>query len=133
MLSVAGADHIITMDLHASQIQGFFDIPVDNLYAEPAVLKWIRENTSEWRNCTVVSPDAEGAKRVTSIADRLNVDFALIHKERKKANEVDRVVLVGDVKDRVPSSWMTWLTLVAQSDMQLTNFSPLEPPGFMLS
>ena len=131
MLSVAGADHIITMDLHASKIQGFFDI--NNLYAEPAVLKWIRENTSEWRNCTVVSPDAEGAKRVTSIADRLNVDFALIHKERKKANEVDRVVLVGDVKDRVPSSWMTWLTLVAQSDMQLTNFSPLEPPGFMLS
>uniref|UniRef100_A0ABK0LRY7 Ribose-phosphate pyrophosphokinase 1 n=1 Tax=Rattus norvegicus TaxID=10116 RepID=A0ABK0LRY7_RAT len=101
MLSVAGADHIITMDLHASQIQGFFDIPVDNLYAEPAVLKWIRENISEWRNCTIVSPDAGGAKRVTSIADRLNVDFALIHKERKKANEVDRMVLVGDVKDRV--------------------------------
>uniref|UniRef100_A0A8D0NFT0 Ribose-phosphate pyrophosphokinase 1 n=1 Tax=Sus scrofa TaxID=9823 RepID=A0A8D0NFT0_PIG len=73
MLSVAGADHIITMDLHASQIQGFFDIPVDNLYAEPAVLKWIRENISEWRNCTIVSPDAGGAKRVTSIADRLNV------------------------------------------------------------
>ncbi|XP_037680666.1 ribose-phosphate pyrophosphokinase 1-like isoform X1 [Choloepus didactylus] len=101
MLSVAGADHIITMDLHASQIQGFFDIPVDNLYAEPAVLKWIRENISEWRNCTIVSPDAGGAKRVTSIADRLNVDFALIHKERKKANEVDRMLLVGDVKDRV--------------------------------
>uniref|UniRef100_G1QES1 Ribose-phosphate pyrophosphokinase 1 n=1 Tax=Myotis lucifugus TaxID=59463 RepID=G1QES1_MYOLU len=101
MLSVAGADHIITMDLHASQIQGFFDIPVDNLYAEPAVLKWIRENISEWRDCTIVSPDAGGAKRVTSIADQLNVDFALIHKERKKANEVDRMVLVGDVKDRV--------------------------------
>ncbi|KAH0630718.1 hypothetical protein JD844_003901 [Phrynosoma platyrhinos] len=101
MLSVAGADHIITMDLHASQIQGFFDIPVDNLYAEPAVLKWIKENIVEWKNCTIVSPDAGGAKRVTSIADRLNVDFALIHKERKKANEVDRMVLVGDVKDRV--------------------------------
>uniref|UniRef100_A0A673KXY2 Ribose-phosphate pyrophosphokinase 1 n=1 Tax=Sinocyclocheilus rhinocerous TaxID=307959 RepID=A0A673KXY2_9TELE len=101
MLSVAGADHIITMDLHASQIQGFFDIPVDNLYAEPAVLKWIKENINEWKNCTIVSPDAGGAKRLTSIADRLNVDFALIHKERKKANEVDRMVLVGDVKDRV--------------------------------
>lgn len=134
--------------------QGFFDIPVDNLYAEPAVLKWIKENIPEWKNCTIVSPDAGGAKRykcqfpclpinmgalplldslrlslpwfwyvtyiyrfsfslllthschsslcrVTSIADRLNVDFALIHKERKKANEVDRMVLVGDVKDRV--------------------------------
>uniref|UniRef100_A0AAY5F2P7 ribose-phosphate diphosphokinase n=1 Tax=Electrophorus electricus TaxID=8005 RepID=A0AAY5F2P7_ELEEL len=81
--------------------KGFFDIPVDNLYAEPAVLKWIKENINEWKNCTIVSPDAGGAKRVTSIADRLNVDFALIHKERKKANEVDRMVLVGDVKDRV--------------------------------
>ncbi|KAG8515885.1 Ribose-phosphate pyrophosphokinase 2 [Galemys pyrenaicus] len=101
MLSVAGADHIITMDLHASQIQGFFDIPVDNLFAEPAVLQWIRENISEWRTCIIVSPDAGGAKRVTSIADRLNVEFALIHKERKKANEVDRMVLVGDVKGRV--------------------------------
>ncbi|XP_053168341.1 ribose-phosphate pyrophosphokinase 2 isoform X4 [Hemicordylus capensis] len=101
MLSVAGADHIITMDLHASQIQGFFDIPVDNLYAEPAVLQWIKENIVDWRNCVIVSPDAGGAKRVTSIADRLNVEFALIHKERKKANEVDRMVLVGDVTDRV--------------------------------
>ncbi|XP_036825604.1 ribose-phosphate pyrophosphokinase 1 isoform X2 [Oncorhynchus mykiss] len=101
MLSVSGADHIITMDLHASQIQGFFDIPVDNLYAEPAVLKWIKENIAEWKTCTIVSPDAGGAKRVTSIADRLNVDFALIHKERKRANEVDRMVLVGDVTDRV--------------------------------
>nr|XP_023011857.1 ribose-phosphate pyrophosphokinase 1 isoform X1 [Leptinotarsa decemlineata] len=101
MLSVAGADHIITMDLHASQIQGFFDIPVDNLYAEPAVLKWIKENIAEWRNSIIVSPDAGGAKRVTSIADRLNVEFALIHKERRKANEVASMVLVGDVKDRV--------------------------------
>uniref|UniRef100_A0AAZ3P2R8 ribose-phosphate diphosphokinase n=1 Tax=Oncorhynchus tshawytscha TaxID=74940 RepID=A0AAZ3P2R8_ONCTS len=94
MLSVSGANHIITMDLHASQIQGFFDIPVDNLYAEPAVLKWIKENINEWKNCTIVG--YQWAYRY-----RLNVDFALIHKERKKANEVDRMVLVGDVKDRV--------------------------------
>ncbi|KAF7707160.1 hypothetical protein HF521_018378 [Silurus meridionalis] len=79
---------------------GLLDIPVDNLYAEPAVLKWIKENIPEWKNCTIVSPDAGGAKRVTSIADQLSVDFALIYKERKKANEVDRMVLVGDVKDR---------------------------------
>lgn len=101
MLSVAGADHIITMDLHASQIQGFFDIPVDNLYAEPAVIKWIKENITEWRTAVVVSPDAGGAKRVTAIADRLNVEFALIHKERKKANEVAGMVLVGEVKDKI--------------------------------
>ncbi|KAM5326224.1 LOW QUALITY PROTEIN: ribose-phosphate pyrophosphokinase 2-like [Glossophaga mutica] len=100
ILSVAGADHIITMDLHASQIQGFFDIPVDNLYTEPTVL--IRENITDWKNCIVGSPNVVGgAKRVTSIADRLNVDFALIYKERKKVSEVDRLVLVGDVKDRV--------------------------------
>uniref|UniRef100_A0A2K5LL67 ribose-phosphate diphosphokinase n=1 Tax=Cercocebus atys TaxID=9531 RepID=A0A2K5LL67_CERAT len=94
MLSVTGADHIDTRDLHASRIRGFFDIPVDNLYAEPAVLQWIRENIAEWKNCI-------SFQRVTSIADRLNVEFALIRKERKKANEVDRMVLVGDVKDRV--------------------------------
>jgi len=102
MLSVAGADHIITMDLHASQIQGFFDIPVDNLYAEPAVVKWIRENIPTFKEeAIVVSPDAGGAKRVTSIADRLNIDFALIHKERKKANEVASMVLVGDAKGKI--------------------------------
>ncbi|XP_055332616.1 ribose-phosphate pyrophosphokinase 2-like [Paramacrobiotus metropolitanus] len=101
MLSVAGADHIITMDLHASQIQGFFDIPVDNLFAEPAIIKWIQDNIADWRASIIVSPDAGGAKRVTAIADRLNVDFALIHKERKRANEVSSMVLVGDVKDRV--------------------------------
>ena len=69
MLSVAGADHITTMVLHASQKQGFFDIPVENLYAEPAVLKWVRENIPEWRNSIIVSPDAGDANRVTSIAD----------------------------------------------------------------
>ena len=58
------------------------------MYAEPAVLKWIRENIEEWQNAIIVSPDAGGAKRVTAIADRLNIEFALIHKERKKANEV---------------------------------------------
>ena len=61
---------------------------MDNLYAEPAVLKWVRENIENWQNAVVVSPDAGGVKRVTAIADRLNIEFALIHKERKKANEV---------------------------------------------
>lgn len=74
---------------------------MDNLYAEPAVLKWIRDHISDWKNCVIVSPDAGGTKRVTSIADNLNVEFALIHKERKKVNEVSKMVLVGDVKDKV--------------------------------
>jgi ribose-phosphate pyrophosphokinase len=63
MLTVAGADHVITMDLHASQIQGFFDVPVDNLYSEPSMLKYIRDNIKDWRNAVIVSPDAGGAKR----------------------------------------------------------------------
>uniref|UniRef100_A0AC34FW04 Ribose-phosphate diphosphokinase n=1 Tax=Panagrolaimus sp. ES5 TaxID=591445 RepID=A0AC34FW04_9BILA len=101
MLSVSGADHIITMDLHASQIQGFFDIPVDNLFAEPAILRYIQTSIPNWENCVIVSPNAEGAKRVTSIADRLSVDFALIHKERKRANEDEKMNLVGDVKNKI--------------------------------
>ncbi|XP_063711954.1 ribose-phosphate pyrophosphokinase 1-like isoform X2 [Symsagittifera roscoffensis] len=100
MLSVAGADHIITLDLHASQIQGFFDIPVDNLYAEPAVIRWIQDHVDNHEEAVVVSPDAGGAKRVTAIADKLNINFALIHKERKRANEVASMVLVGDVSGR---------------------------------
>lgn len=63
MITVAGADHVITMDLHASQIQGFFDIPVDNLSAEPSVARWIRQRVDDWRNSIIVSPDAGGAKR----------------------------------------------------------------------
>lgn len=63
MLVVAGCDHIITMDLHASQIQGFFDIPVDNLYSEPAMVGWIKRNIRGWQNSVIVSPDAGGAKR----------------------------------------------------------------------
>jgi len=100
MLTVAGANHVITMDLHASQIQGFFNVPVDNLYAEPSVLRYIKDEIPGWRNGVIVSPDAGGAKRATAIADRLDLDFALIHKERKKANEVSRMVLVGDVRDK---------------------------------
>lgn len=93
-------NHVITMDLHASQIQGFFNVPVDNLYAEPSVLRWIRENLDQ-SNVVIVSPDAGGAKRAAAIADRLETGFALIHKERPRPNEVGRMVLVGDVEDRV--------------------------------
>ncbi|KAJ9295770.1 hypothetical protein DTO271G3_5793 [Paecilomyces variotii] len=100
MIQTAGANHVITMDLHASQIQGFFNIPVDNLFAEPDVVRWIRENLPVDK-CVIVSPDAGGAKRATSIANRLDRPFALIHKERPRPNEVGRMVLVGDVEDKV--------------------------------
>lgn len=82
------------------QIQGFFNVPVDNLYAEPSVLRWIQENLSV-KDCVIVSPDAGGAKRATSLADRLDLPFALIHKERPRPNEVGRMVLVGNVVDKV--------------------------------
>eukprot|EP00039_Didymoeca_costata_P000422 m.45501 g.45501 ORF g.45501 m.45501 type:complete len:324 (+) comp10253_c0_seq1:169-1140(+) len=101
MITTAGANHVITMDLHASQIQGFFDLPVDNLYAEPHFAQYIRAEIEGWRDAVIVSPDAGGAKRVTSLADRLDVGFALIHKERKKANEVASMTLVGNVEGRV--------------------------------
>ncbi|KAF8953121.1 hypothetical protein BGZ46_003276, partial [Entomortierella lignicola] len=90
VLSISGVDHIITMDLHASQTQGFFDRPVDNLYAEPTIAQWIQENVDDWENGVVVSKNAGGAKRVTSLADRLNIDFALIHKDRtRKGHAID--------------------------------------------
>jgi len=99
MLQKSGCDHVITMDLHASQIQGFFDVPVDNLFAEPSAINYIRTHF-KMSDVVIVSPDAGGAKRATSIADRLGVDFALFHKERKKANEVSRMILVGHVKGK---------------------------------
>ena len=80
LLTCAGAEHIITMDLHDAQYQGFFDIPVDNLYGRPLLKKYIRQNIPNYRNAVIVSPDAGGAKRATAIADSLDVPFALIHK-----------------------------------------------------
>ncbi|KAH3673679.1 hypothetical protein WICMUC_003582 [Wickerhamomyces mucosus] len=100
LIQTAGCNHVITMDLHASQIQGFFTIPVDNLYAEPSVFQYLKQNI-DLQNSILVSPDAGGAKRVASQADKLDLNFALIHKERQKANEVSRMVLVGDVTDKV--------------------------------
>lgn len=84
MITVAGADHVITMDLHASQIQGFFDIPVDNLTSEPSVARWIRTRVHNYSDAIIVSPDAGGAKRATSLADLLGIDFALINRNRKR-------------------------------------------------
>jgi len=104
MLTVAGCDHVITMDLHASQIQGFFDIPVDNLWSEPLMIAYIKRQIPGWENGIVVSPDAGGAKRVTAIADKLGVEFALIHRKRdgKSLTAPEHMeILVGDVKDKV--------------------------------
>ncbi|SCV01959.1 LAMI_0G14862g1_1 [Lachancea mirantina] len=83
LLTTAGADHVITMDLHDAQFQGFFDIPVDNLYCKPIAQNYIQYNIPDYKEAVLVSPDAGGAKRAASIADALELSFALIHKERR--------------------------------------------------
>lgn len=83
LLVTAGADHIITMDLHDAQFQGFFDIPVDNLYSKPILQHYISTKIPNYQDAVIVSPDAGGAKRSTAIADALGMSFALIHKERR--------------------------------------------------
>lgn len=123
LLTTAGADRAITMDLHDPQFQGFFDIPVDNLYLTPLFERYIVDYVSNYKDCVIVSPDSGGAKRAAAIADALGCSFALIHKERKikvepavlgspvlRASElqlsagtcaVNTSMLVGDVKGRV--------------------------------
>lgn len=86
-LIMAGADHVVSMDLHASQMQGFFSKPVDNLYAGPTLAKWIRQNIPNYENSVVVSKNPGGAKRVTSLADLLKIDFAMIHTDRERSKE----------------------------------------------
>ncbi|OJA15256.1 hypothetical protein AZE42_09110 [Rhizopogon vesiculosus] len=98
MLVSAGCDHVITMDLHASQIQGFFDIPVDNLFSEPLMISYIKRYIDGWQDSIIVSPDAGGAKRL--VLYKLGVEFALIHRKRdgKSQNAPERMeLLVGDV------------------------------------
>ncbi|KAK7206539.1 phosphoribosyltransferase-like protein [Myxozyma melibiosi] len=101
LLTCAGADHIITMDLHDPQFQGFFDIPVDNLYGRPILQHYITSSIPNYQEAVIVSPDAGGAKRATAIADALEMDFALIHKERRVKGHSAAMMLVGDVTNRV--------------------------------
>lgn len=96
LISTAGASRVLTLDLHAGQIQGFFDIPVDNLYATPVIFKHIRENLGS-ESVTVVSPDPGGVERARAFAKRLNAGLAIIDKRRVRANEVAEMRVVGDV------------------------------------
>ncbi|KAI0199853.1 phosphoribosyl pyrophosphokinase [Astrocystis sublimbata] len=105
LLTCAGADHVVALDLHDPQYQGFFDIPMDNLYGRPLLQRYIQQNIPDYRDAVIVSPDAGGAKRATAIADSLGMDFALIHKERRPTRITDRqnatMMLVGNVAHRV--------------------------------
>jgi ribose-phosphate pyrophosphokinase len=95
MLETAGVDRIMTMDLHADQIQGFFEIPVDHLYASTIFLPYLQ--SIDTGNLIMAAPDAGGAKRANSYAKKLNLGLALCHKQRKVANEVAEMTVIGDV------------------------------------
>ena len=98
LLTTAGAQRILTIDLHAAQIQGFFDIPVDHLYAAPIVVEYFRANPIE--NLIVVAPDTGGAERARAYAKRLDAGLALVDKRREKANVAEVMNVVGDVRDK---------------------------------
>ncbi len=99
MITVAGADRVITMDLHAGQIQGFFNIPVDNLFAAPVLIEYIRNNFRD--EIVIVSPDAGGVERARAIAKRLNADLAIIDKRRDSPNQAKAMAVIGDVTDKI--------------------------------
>ena len=98
LITTAGAERVLTIDLHASQIQGFFDIPVDHLYAAPIVVEYFKANPIE--NLIVVAPDTGGAERARAYAKRLNAGLALCDKRRERANEADVMNIVGDVRGK---------------------------------
>lgn len=98
MLTAAGATRVMTMDLHADQIQGFFEIPVDHLYASTIFIDYIEKLGLD--NITIASPDMGGAKRANNYAKHLNADIVICHKERKKANQVENMTLIGEVEGR---------------------------------
>jgi len=100
VIVVAGARRVLTMDLHAGQIQGFFDIPVDHLYAMPVFLEYLK-NKFRGEEIVIVSPDAGGVERAREYAKRLNATMAIVDKRRPKPNESEVMNIIGDVKDKI--------------------------------
>lgn len=98
MLSTAGIDRIITMDLHADQIQGFFDVPVDHLFASALFIPHIKK--MGLRDVVIASPDVGGTKRANTYARLLGTDMVICHKSRAKANVIENMTLIGDVRDK---------------------------------
>ena len=100
LITRAGAHRVLTMDLHAGQIQGFFDIPTDNLVAIPFMAKDIQAHYKNASELMIVSPDVGGVVRARALADRLNVDLAIVDKRRPRPGESEVMNIIGDVKDR---------------------------------
>ena len=99
LITVAGADRLVCMDLHAGQIQGFFDIPVDNLYATPVILDYIKRNYNN--GLVIVSPDAGGVERARAFAKRLNAGLAIIDKRRIAPNIAEVMHIIGEVNGKI--------------------------------
>lgn len=101
LLSAAGVDRVVTMDLHAAQIQGFFNIPVDHLYGKPIIIRELRERFGDGcKNLTVVSPDVGGVKMARAYSDALGARLAIVAKHRVSATEVEAMQVIGDVDGR---------------------------------
>ncbi len=100
LITEAGADRVLTMDLHAGQIQGFFDIPTDNLFAEPVLTNHITEQNGDTSELVIVSPDVGGVVRARGLARRLNADLAIIDKRRERAGVSEVMNIIGDVEGR---------------------------------
>ena len=100
LIVAAGTDRVLTVDLHAGQIQGFFNIPVDNLYAMPVLLPWVQKTLGD-RDVVMVSPDAGGVERARAFAKRLNAGLAICDKRRPKANQAEVTSVIGDVEGKV--------------------------------
>jgi ribose-phosphate pyrophosphokinase len=99
LLTVAGTNRIITMDLHAGQIQGFFDIPVDNIFAAPLLIEYIRDKFN--KDLVIVSPDAGGVERARAFAKRLDAELAIIDKRRSAPNQAKAMAVIGDVNNKI--------------------------------
>jgi len=99
LVTAAGARRVLCMDLHAGQIQGFFDIPVDNLYAKPVMIQYIRDRFPE--DLCIVAPDAGGVERARAYAKPFKADLAIIDKRRERANESNVMHIIGDVKGKI--------------------------------
>lgn len=123
LLSAAGVNRVITMDLHADQIQGFFNVPVDHLYASSVFIPYIQSLGLE--DMVIATPDVGGAKRANSYAKYLNVPLVLCHKQRAKANVVATMTVIGDVKDKnvilIDDMVDTAGTITKAADLMLAN------------
>jgi len=103
LIVAAGANRVLTMDLHAGQIQGFFDIPVDQLYATPVFLEYFNKHPDfqDKQQVVVVSPDAGGVERARAFAKRFSVSLAIVDKRRPSPNQAEILHVIGDVKDKI--------------------------------